>query len=118
MKNLVLILLLVPGLASAVEWNQAQLTWTIVNSYDDFSPIIAPVTYRVYAGKRGTTKAVVATVSTPTALRSNIPEGDWCWQVAAVVNNVEGAKSEEVCKNITRKATSTTPAQVTGLTVE
>lgn len=112
-----ILILALPNVSSALEWNQAQLTWTLVNSYDDFSPILVPVAYRIYAANKGATKTVVTTVSTNSALRSNIPAGTWCWQIAAVVGIVEGAKSEEVCKGIS-KTVSTTPAQVSGLKVE
>lgn len=117
MKKLAILCLVLPAVSIAVEWNQAQLTWTKANSYDDFSPILDPVTYRVYAGLKGATKTVVTTVSTNSVLRSNVPVGEWCWQVAAVVKNVEGPKSEEGCKVI-RRATSTTPAKVEGFLVE
>lgn len=113
-----LMLLLMPAISYAIEWNQAQLTWVQVTTYDDFKPIIEPVTYRVYAGKKGEIKGAVATVSTTSILRTNIPAGEWCWQVAAIANGIEGARSAEVCKVIGTVPASKIPATVTDLRVE
>lgn len=106
-----------PALTQTQPYNTAILTWTIVNSYDDFAPIIESVTYSVYAGKEGATRTrVAADIKTNTATRTNIPDGTWCWHVVAVVKGIEGKPSEPVCKKI-QKVASNVPGQVTGLSV-
>ena len=107
-----------PALPQTQPYNTAVLSWTIANSYDDFAPILDPVTYSLYAGKEGITRTRVATdIKATTITRLNVPDGIWCWHVVAVVKGIEGAPSDPVCKTIAKTA-SNVPAKVTGLTVQ
>ncbi len=112
---LFLLLINVPLYAQTVPYNAANLSWAKVAEYDDFAPIIEPVTYNVYAGTQGNAKArVVSGLKTNTVTRTNIPNGIWCWHVTAVANGIESNPSPEVCKNVKPPAVpaSTKPAAV------
>lgn len=118
-----IIALLSVGVADAqtadIAWNAAKLTWLPVTRDVNQNILTGTVSYRIWAAQSGGTKTVVATITSPGTLRTNIPEGTWCWQISAVVGNLESDKSPEMCKEIKRPPpTVAKPATVTDFSVE
>lgn len=99
MKRIAILLLALLGVP-AVMAGTATLTWTAPTQYTDGSPIgTAPITYRVYGGVQGQTKTLIATVSALTYQHTGAPDGvTYCYQLTAVVNSQESARSTEGCK--------------------
>jgi hypothetical protein len=95
------VLLMQVAQAQTTPYNVANLSWAAVTTYDDLAPIVDPVTYNVYAGRQGAVKSRVATGLVATTItRSGVPLGIWCWNVTAVVKDVESNPTADVCKEI------------------
>lgn len=84
--------------------NTATITFTAVTKYVDGTafPAGAAISYNVYQGAKGSTnKTLVGTITTTnTSITSGLLTGqEYCWEVAAVLAAIEGAHSNEGCKN-------------------
>lgn len=98
---LLLLVLTIASLSQAAHAGTVPLTWTLPTKYTDGSNITAPITIRVY---RATTQAGLATapVLTTTAAGATgytdatAPVGTVWYQVSAVVNGVESARTSAV----------------------
>lgn len=108
MRYLIAALVLLPVLASAQETRTATITFARPTQYTDGSPIPAGVaiTYRLYQGAKGGTKTLAGTITGTTAtVNSGLAPGETCWEVTAVANGVESARSNEGCKTFAYPAT-------------
>lgn len=89
------------GVAHAQEPRTATIIFTAPTHYVDGTPIDAdtPLSYHVYQGERGGQKQRVATITeTAATIDTGLPPGETCWEVTAVANGVESARSNEGCK--------------------
>jgi hypothetical protein len=87
--------------AHAQEPRTATIIFTAPTHYVDGTPIAAdtPLSYHVYQGERGGQKQRVATITeTAATIDTGLPPGEMCWEVTAVANGVESARSNEGCK--------------------
>jgi fibronectin type 3 domain-containing protein len=81
---------------------EAIITFTRPTRYVDGTPINSQtaITYRLYQGKRSEQKALVAEINTTSVtVNTGLPPGETCWEVTAVANGVESARSNEACKS-------------------
>lgn len=81
----------------------ATLSFDRPTHYEDNTPIPASgvaVSYNVYQGAKGSaTKAKVATITeTGVTINTGLAPGETCWEVTAVANGKESARSNEGCK--------------------
>lgn len=92
------------GYASAAEApaRSATITFAAPTQYTDGSAIASgtAITYRLYQGEKGQTKTQVATLSTTATTVSTGLQGgkEYCWEVTAVINGQESARSNSACK--------------------
>jgi Kef-type K+ transport system membrane component KefB len=88
--------------AHAQTTRSASITFTRPAQYTDGSVIAsnAAISYRVYQGLKGQAKTQVATITaTATTINTGLAAGsEYCWEVTAVINDVESARSNEACK--------------------
>jgi hypothetical protein len=101
MKLIAIALLFVALPAIAQTPRTATITFDAPTTYTDGSLIESPISYFVYQGARGATKPQVATITgTSTTITTGLQAGqEYCWEVTAVVNGVESARSNEACKS-------------------
>lgn len=91
----------VVALAQTPPVREAKLSWSPVTTATDNS-LITGVTYNIYQGAKGATKAkiksgVTAVIFTASAL----PPGETCFNVSAqTAANGEGGVSSEACKSL------------------
>jgi hypothetical protein len=96
----VLVLLPIAALAQPVP-NTATITFAAPTARLDGTPITGALSYKVYQGIKGQTKAAVGTI---TATTSTITTGllggvEYCWQVSAAEGTgADSALSNEACK--------------------
>lgn len=98
---LAVLLLVAMRPVQAQEPRQARITFTAPTQYVDGSAIDAELTYRVYQGEKGQPKVQVATIGgSPATISTGLQAGkEYCWEVTAVANGVESARSNEGCKS-------------------
>lgn len=88
--------------ANAQTARTATITFAAPTKYTDGSSIAAgtTVTYRLYQGEKGGAKTQVASLSTTaTTVNTGLQAGrEYCWEVTAVINGQESARSNEACK--------------------
>lgn len=86
---------------AAVAWNAAQLEWNSPVKFTDGTLIASPITYNIYAARKGEVKNLVVSGATATStLRTGLVQSNWCWEVTSVVAGVESDRSNEACKSI------------------
>jgi ABC-type phosphate transport system substrate-binding protein len=94
---------LVSSVAQAQETRSARITFAKPTQYVDGSTIPAAVvvTYNVYQGEKGQPKVQVATIgNSPATISTGLQAGkEYCWEVTAVANGIESARSNEGCKS-------------------
>ena len=80
----------------------ATITFHAPTKYTDGTPIEpgTEISYRLYQGEQGEDKQHVATISTTsTTVQTGLQPGKtYCWEVTAVINEQESARSNEGCK--------------------
>ena len=105
------------SLAYAQQPRTATITFTRPTTYTDGSALGSgvTVTYNVYAGAKGSTsKTRIATItSTATTINTGLQPGETCFEVTAIANGVESAKSNEACKTFAFPAPETVTITVT-----
>lgn len=95
----------------AQETRTATISFDAPTTYADAenTPIPASgvaITYRVYQGAKGATKTFVATIAaTGLTIDTGLSYGETCWEVIAVANGKESARSNEGCKTFEFPAT-------------
>jgi len=86
----------------AQEPRRATITFHAPTKYTDGTPIEpgTEISYRLYQGEQGEDKQHVATLSTTaTTVQTGLQPGKtYCWEVTAVINEQESARSNEGCK--------------------
>lgn len=91
--------------------------WLPVTTYEDGTPITAPVTYRMQWGPEGQPLSKSMFVSKLTATAIDVAPGRWCIQVVSIVENVEGAPTVPFCLAVPappkKKPAAATGVQVT-----
>lgn len=104
-------------LAHAQTARTATITYTRPTQYTDGTTLGASVavSYKVYAGAKGSTnKTVIGTVTTTaTTINTGLPPGETCFQVSAIANGAESALSNEACKTFPFPAPETVTITVT-----
>jgi hypothetical protein len=89
-------------IANAQTARTATITFSAPTEYTDGTSIAtgAAISYRVYQGARTGTKTQVGTItSTSTTINSGLQAGqEYCWEVTAVINGQESARSNQACK--------------------
>jgi len=97
MRRLLLLAAFVASTSHAQAANQASLSWSAPTTYSDGSPLTGTLTYTVYQGPQGGTKAKVSSTATTTyTVSSGLTQGTTvCWQVSATLNGQESALSNE-----------------------
>jgi hypothetical protein len=96
--------------AHAQEPRTATITFTAPTKYVDGTPIATgtAISYRIYQRPHGAAKTMVAQISETTAtIDTGLPPGKICWEVTAVANGVESARSNEACKSFAWPAPET-----------
>jgi hypothetical protein len=75
------------------------VAWTAPSVYTDGQPITAgtPITYNLYGALQGAPKVQVASALAGLSSVQAVPPGTWCYQVTAVVANMESTRSAEGC---------------------
>lgn len=90
------------SIAQAQEPRIATITFHAPTKYTDGTPIEpgTEISYRLYQGEQGEDKQHVATLSTTaTTVQTGLQPGKtYCWEVTAVINEQESARSNEGCK--------------------
>lgn len=102
--------------AAVVAAPEATIRFNAPTQYTDETPIASGtvITYRLYQGGRTGTKTLVGTVTSGGKVTAGLQVGqEYCWEVTAVVNGQESARSNAACKSFPFP----TPAAVT-ITVE
>lgn len=109
------VLCLVCGAAFAQEPRNAVITLTAPTQYTDGTDILpgTVVSYRVYQGTCGGQKSLVGEITeTTTTITSGLEAGQhYGWEVTAVVNGEESARSNEGCKSFRVPQTVTITVQ-------
>jgi hypothetical protein len=113
MKKLFFVLIAFFSLPIFAAAPSAVLTWTAPTLNTDGTTITGAITYSVYKGATGAETFFTAGITTTATTLAGTPGTTQCFQVTAVVNGVESAKSNEVCKSFPNPV----PAAPTGLTV-
>lgn len=95
------VFLILSTVAVAAGPKEAVLRWVAVTKDTDGGTITG-VKYNVYQGKRGQAKTDKkrTEITTLTTTITNLPAGEFCWEVTAVLAGVESARSAEACKTI------------------
>lgn len=93
MRILLLAALFVSALAIAAP-PTATITFPAVTQDTDGANLAGPVTYNVYQGLKGSPTVKVGTITTTnTTVTAGLQNGlEYCWQVTAIAQGVEGAK--------------------------
>lgn len=73
----------------------ATITFPAVTQDTDNAPLVGPVTYNVYQALKGSPTVKVGTITTTnTTVTAGLQGGlEYCWQVTAIAQGIEGAKS-------------------------
>lgn len=100
-----IILMLAPILAFAQAANTATITFIAPTQRADGSAIAGTISYKVYQGIKGQTKAAAGTITaTSTTISTGLQAGtEYCWEVTATETiagaaGPESARSNEACK--------------------
>lgn len=94
------LLMLLPLIAQPAPFT-ATITFTAPTHYTngDVIPVTVALTYNLYQGKDGGEKVLVGTITgTSTTINSGLTAGTYCWEVTAVAESIESARSNEGCK--------------------
>ena len=89
-------------------------TWTAPTTNTDGSPITAPLTYNVYSGASGAEVRTQSGLTVTTQALTAAAGVKQCVQVTAVANDLESARTPEVCAT----PSFSVPNAPTGLTLQ
>jgi hypothetical protein len=117
MRYLAALLVLVTFAASAQTPRTAVITFTAPTTRTDGSTITGALSYEVWQGLKGGTKAKASTVNA-TSTTINITTGlqggrEYCWHIVAVEAGVGSAPSNEACKAFEQSPPNTVTITVT-----
>jgi hypothetical protein len=119
MKNLVAALLLVFACAASAQTasRTATITFTAPTTRTDGSAITGTMSYQVWQGLKGGTKALAGTINNTTATITTGLQGgrEYCWHVVAIEsgNSVQSVPSNEACKAFELSGPNTVTITVT-----
>jgi hypothetical protein len=117
MRYLAALLVLVTFAATAQTPRTAVITFTAPTTRTDGSTITGALSYEVWQGLKGGTKAKASTVNA-TSTTINITTGllggrEYCWHIVAVEAGIASAPSNEACKAFEQSPPNTVTITVT-----